>query len=120
MSFTRFTDGPAITGASVRKIPLGILIEDIVDQTVRLDSETAHGTVQDVFDLIKSRVEKEGRLKPTPDVLELVAIVHEYGQSRGRKTAKLVEEAFGLPPSTASHWIRLAKERGHLDDGTPS
>ena len=116
VAFSRFEDGEAITGASVRRIPLGRLIEAIIDQTVRMDSETPHGTVQEVFATIRSRVELEGRLKPDPDTLELVAIVFEYGQSRGRKTTKLVEETFAIPMSTASHWVRLAKERGHLED----
>lgn len=116
VAFRQFEDGEPVTGASVRKVPLARIIEGVIDQTVRMDSETKYGSVQNVFQLVQNRLTTEGRLKPDPETLELVAIIFEYGQSRGRKSTKLVEDTFKLPTSTASHWVRLAKERGHIED----
>ncbi|AZZ52612.1 hypothetical protein C1I64_11550 [Rathayibacter festucae DSM 15932] len=51
---------------------------------------------------------------PTPQALEAAAAIYcAYFAIRGNPTQK-ISEAFGLPHRTASHWVKLARERGHL------
>jgi hypothetical protein len=57
-----------------------------------------------------------GRLHPTDDVLQLVGICCEYFQVMHYRPTKNVEEVFKVQNRTATRWVRLAKDRGFLQD----
>jgi hypothetical protein len=51
---------------------------------------------------------------PTPEALEFAASIYSlFFAMRGKPTQKIAE-LLKLPPSTASHWVRLARQRGYL------
>ncbi|PPF32272.1 hypothetical protein C5B93_15875 [Rathayibacter sp. AY1A2] len=58
---------------------------------------------------------------PTPKALAFAASVYcFYFAIRGKPTQRIAE-LMQLPPSTASHWVRLARQRGYLSkDSTKS
>lgn len=53
-------------------------------------------------------------VKLTADHLSDVARVYRAAELNAKAPAAAVSEHFGTPRRTASYWIRLARERGHL------
>jgi hypothetical protein len=56
---------------------------------------------------------------PSHQDLRAVADIYQLAYLTGASPTKTVMERFGLPRSTASRWIRLAREHGLLGPATP-
>lgn len=52
---------------------------------------------------------------PIPDVLLYVARAYLALSALRSKPHKFIESVFEIPPRTASHWIKLSRERGYFD-----
>lgn len=116
LDLQRKADGIPITGASLRTIQVAQLVALL--GRGELEKYAMVCGRQWRWSVVKEQVAQAvaaGRPKPTPETLELVAIVYEFAQILGEKPVKMLQELFGLAPSTANHWVRLARERGHLD-----
>ncbi len=58
--------------------------------------------------------ERFRQLGPAGETLEAVAEVYEFGRMTGRPPAREVEIQLGLPRTTASKWVRRARDEGYL------
>lgn len=59
--------------------------------------------------------EKLAAKGPVPDVLLFVARVYLLESALSNKPHQYIEHLLQIPSRTASHWIKLAKERGYFD-----
>lgn len=55
------------------------------------------------------------KFRPDKETLEVAASIYELAQAMGEMPTKAIQDDFGLPLSTAQHWVKLARERGHLE-----
>lgn len=108
-------EGRSITGATLREFPLGAMQTDALELAAVGAVKTDDGISWDAVRAAISDRIAEGRPKPTPDVLDLVGLAYEFALVRSVPPIKEIERLFMLPPSTAMHWVKLARERGHLD-----
>lgn len=120
LSELKITAGNApITGTTLRDITPGDLIQRVLHDASSLQGDsmlkTSDGLAAGDARLRIQEAAAHKRPRPTPRVLDLVATVYELAKLAGAGPAKAVEHDFQVPPSTASHWIKLARERGHLD-----
>lgn len=63
--------------------------------------------------------ERFGKLSangPTPETLDVVASLYIGARSIRWKPAQWVATCLDLAPRTATHWIKLARERGHFGE----
>ena len=100
-----------ISGSLLRQIPVQELLRTAVKDQARLRIGDDLLSVQH-FD--RASLLQLGEGGPTPDALRAVARVYRLAEATLDAPAKRVAEDFGLPPRTATHWVRLARERGHF------
>lgn len=114
LEVTRTADGVSITGELLRKIPVNRIVRIV--RTVSPLVFIRRNEVDIPFDVnakVKRQVAENG---PTPENLTWIARVYSAAELVGEQPAKQVQTTFSLPASTASYWIRRAKDRGLLDD----
>lgn len=103
--------GPAITSESLRAIPVQQLLREVLSATIRVTGaatgESVHLSNDDAV-----RLAAQG---PKPETLLWAARIYRIAQIRLDPPTRAVADAFGIPHRTASHWVRLAKERGVID-----
>lgn len=108
-------DGDQITSELIRDIPVGQLFRSAIRRAVLIDNK-GWRTWQ-VFNSAfppeeLARLVKQG---PKPETLRRVSQLYRVAKMMGEPPAGYVTAVFGIPPRTASHWIKLARERGYLD-----
>lgn len=96
-----------VTGVVLRQIPVQHLLRGVVERHIVTYSGRGVGE--------PLHIPAPAGGKPTPENLETVGLIYDVSRAARDAPAKRVAEHFGLPPRTASHWIKLARERGHLD-----
>jgi len=107
-------DGARITTESLREMPVAHLL--------RLAVNGIHGVVadpngNDYWDRWLEEIETTRAMRadgPTPANLSSAAEVYRVALILRRSPVTMVTETFGLRERSAAHWIKLAKERGHL------
>lgn len=108
---------PGITTSGVRDSQIGGFELAMRAMAIGYEVKWSGGDLTDLGNAIKEIVRKRDRVGPTDDVLELVAVLVDYNMLVGTPPVKALESMFKIPNRTASRWIRLAKDRGFLQDG---
>lgn len=106
-----------ITSENLRSVPVG--------QFLRLACEAVPNVVADENggdpfspDYYSDAERTTAKLfGPTPETLAMVAMVYRAAELAAGKPAWWVGNRFGIPQRTATHWVKLARERGHLSGG---
>lgn len=134
-------DGRGLTSETLRRIPVQSLLRDAISQLASSDAadgraqyrgvipvesgvDVLHGVEDEMppvsaTEMLGLEVNDVARLReagPTTETLQWVARVYRVGQIWEEPPAKTVREAFGLPASTATYWIKQARGRGILMD----
>ena len=119
-TITRFSavldpeDGARITTESLREMPVAHLLRLAVNAVLGIVAD-ANGDDYWVRWLKEIETTRAMRADgPTPANLAFAAEVYRVGLILRRSPVMMVTETFGLRERSAAHWIKLAKERGHL------
>jgi hypothetical protein len=120
LRITRQNEGEPITSELIRKIPVQRLIRGLVSDAVELWilQPSPEGTRNYAISLVELSEDERGRLVaagPTDETLLWVARIYVMAELAGDPPAKSVRETFGVPTSTASYWIKRARDRKILD-----
>jgi hypothetical protein len=107
LTIRRREDGPPVTSEGIREIPVHALM--------RVALERYLSTLEP---LELSEQAKGGR-GPTEQDLRAIAITHQVAYTTNNPPTRTVMQRFDLPRSTASRWVRMARERGLLGPATP-
>ncbi|WP_147439035.1 hypothetical protein [Mycetocola reblochoni] len=116
-------DQTAITSTTLRAIPLTRLVaaRSVLamesNGQIRLDEEWMSAPI--ALATIARRAGDSKTSGPTADNLSLLAHVYDYNAVTTKNPLKAVSAQMDIPERTASHWIKLARERGYLSSGIP-
>jgi hypothetical protein len=120
----RREDGPPITTEGLREIPVAAFLRAAVEANLMRVGPTLHEGKTPTWTLtwagpiaLSERARAGGG--PSEKDLRAVADVYQIAYVTGGPPTKTVMERLGLPRSTASRWIRMARERGLLGPATP-
>jgi hypothetical protein len=124
LTITRREDGPPVTTEGLREIPVAEFLRLAVEANrLRVgpreyDGHTSSWALTWAGPVMLSERARAGG-GPSEDDLRAVADVYQLAYVTGGAPTKTVMERLGLPRSTASRWIRMARERGLLGPATP-
>lgn len=101
----------------MRALKVGELVKEAVTAEVMPGRGDAGGgdyefAIVDFSEAEAARLRAQG---PTDETLKWVAFFYGLGSVLGLPPAKQVESNLGVPRTTASKWVRRARERGLLD-----
>lgn len=105
---------PAIKSDSLRQIPTEFALR------AALAGNPSILQHEDGLDYIAYRAHEDALLRsrrpdgPTPANLYHVAEIYRAARILHQPPIVAVQEAFGLPNRSASHWVKLARQRGQL------
>jgi hypothetical protein len=124
LTISRRDDGPPITSEGIRQIPVAAFLRLAVEGNLLRIGPTIREGDKSTWKLtwtgpitLSERARHGGG--PSDEDLRAVADVYQIGYVTGAPPTKMVMERLGLPRSTASRWIRMARERGLLGPATP-
>ena len=124
LAIHRREDGPPVTTEGIRDIPLAAFLRLAVESnimrvgpTIR-DGNTSSWELTWASPLTLSERAKGGG-GPSDEDLRTVAAAYQVAYATGQAPTKAVVERLGLPRSTASRWVRMARERGLRGPATP-
>jgi hypothetical protein len=124
LTITRREDGPPITTEGLREIPVTAFLRLAVEGNLVRVGPTIREGNKSTWELtwvgpiaLSERARAGGG--PSEDDLRAVADVYQLAYVTGGAPTKTVMERLALPRSTASRWIRMARERGLLGPATP-
>ncbi|PKQ36528.1 MAG: hypothetical protein CVT61_00185 [Actinobacteria bacterium HGW-Actinobacteria-11] len=104
-----------VTPESLRAMPLARLLaqacRSVPQAIVDVDGEDLL-----MLPSIPNRIGGLAAKGPTPEVLDIVARLYVGASAIRWKPAQHVADVLGLAPRTATHWIKLARERGHFGE----
>jgi len=110
----RRADGPPVTTEGLREVPVAGLLGAAVEMNVQyVDQTGAAGKTTSWLE-----VQRRGS-GPSDLELEIVAGAYRAAYAAGAPPTKAVMDKLGVPRSTASRRIRMARERGLLGPATP-
>jgi hypothetical protein len=116
LTIQRREGGPPITTEVLRGVGVAIMLH------VAVESNVMHPDGHKVTDwpwlLLPSQRAQAG-CGPAEEDLRNVATLYQVAYATGNPPTKTVMDRFGLPRSTASRWIALARKRGLLGPATP-
>lgn len=102
----KFYDEPLVHLAPIAPSPWGLLVAD----------DSGRGSNVWLWrEEVRAHRDKGGKFRPDAETLEVAASIYELAQAMGEMPTKAIRDDFGLPLSTAQHWVKLARERGHLE-----
>jgi hypothetical protein len=116
-------DGGAVTGELLRKVPIATLVRHAVPEAGSRIRETAPGRFEpligterdDAYSQLLENTRPVRRGAPiTDDHLKQVAAVYGEALVNGEPPLRTVEAQFKAKRSTASKWVAMARQRGHL------
>lgn len=116
LTFSAPDGADALTATSVNALPVATLSSDLVAIEAMAAVKWGDETRVETERRMKNKTDLGKRPRPTNDMLELVAVEYEHCQVVGWPPIKRLEGLLGLPKRTAAHWVRLARDRGFLDD----
>jgi hypothetical protein len=106
--------GEPISGRLLRSVALGAAQEYAKFVALQAHANSTHGrwaAVRSQLDTLAPSLRAAG---PTPETLDWVGTLYEFQTLLGNAPKKAVQLTFDLPESTAAHWVRLARQRGHI------
>jgi hypothetical protein len=122
LTVKRRPDGPPVTSEGIRQIPLAAFLRLAVESnlmhvgpTIR-EGNTSSWEYTWASPLAGSERARGGG--PTDRDLQTVADIYQAAYVTGNPPTKTVMSRLELPRSTASRWIRMARERGLLGPAT--
>jgi hypothetical protein len=121
LTVARREDGPPVTTEGLRRIGIATLLHEAAEYNVAHITPTgdeAYKAEWPMLPMLSERAQHGGG--PSDEDLWLVATVYQVAYATGEAPTKTVMNRLGLPRSTASRWIRMARERGLLGPATPS
>jgi hypothetical protein len=124
LTIKRRSDGPPITTEGIREIPIAAFLRLAVEGNVMRVGPTIRDGNKSSWELtwidpitLSERARSGGG--PADEDLRAIAEVYQVAYATGGPPTKTVMQRLGLPRSTASRWIRMARERGLLGPATP-
>ena len=122
VTVTAQQDSPAVTGTTLRALRVWDLAREAiligVSRGTRTDTKDGSFEVGIMGSALPN--EEVARLRaqgPTDETLGWVAYFYKLGDVLGLPPAKQVEVSLQLPRTTASKWVRRAREKGLIADG---
>jgi hypothetical protein len=111
-------EGPSVTGALLRKIPVQVILRDVVMSTAR---RAAGPAGQDGFEVSRRPVLPPDVAKhgPTQEALQAVAAIYRLAYVAGDDPTKAVTDTLELARGTAGRWVMKAREAGYLPPTQP-
>ena len=124
LTIKRLPDGPPVTTEGLREVPVAAFLRLAVESNVMRVGPTIHEGNTSSWELQwASPLELSERARsgggPSDADLRTVAALYQVAYATGGAPTKLVMNRLGLPRSTASRWVRMARERGLLGPATP-
>jgi len=90
-------------------------VESGVSRMIGVSAILPPASATEMLGLAEHDVARLKESGPTSETLQWVARVYRVGQIWAEPPAKTVRDAFALPASTATYWIKQARGRGILD-----
>jgi hypothetical protein len=103
LTITRTPDGPPVTSAALRRLPLARAVRSVLPGLLGISPELA------------AQLRQAG---PVPDTLTWVAEIYRSALLIGDPPTKTVREVLGISQSTAGNWIGRARSAGLLPPAT--
>lgn len=107
-----------VTGTLLRSVPVQMLLKLCINRALLTKQKgKALPLFQSMHNAIGSDPEMLPRMAergPQPETLQWVARLYTLAKIKLVPPAQYVSDAFEVPLRTASHWIKLARERGQL------
>ena len=101
--------GGVVTGTGLRTIPVLDLMRNAITSVIANKRGDGYSTPWH-FDGVSVR-----EAGPTDESLKIVASIYKLARFAGDHPARTVEKWLDMPRTTASQWVRKARERGFLD-----
>ncbi len=113
--------GHPVTGTTLRQVPVKGMASHLIQNAIAAREDIGRGTkvthrTHSPLELDEQEKERLRNQGPVEESLRVVANFYEFGRVTGYPPAKFVEDNLGMPRTTASKWIRRAREAGLLDD----
>ena len=124
LTVKRREGGPPVTTEGLREVPVAAFLRLAVESNVMRvgptirDGNTSPWKLTWASPLALSERAKGGG-GPSDEDLRTVAALYQVAYATGQAPTKLVMNRLDLPRSTASRWVRMARERGLLGPATP-
>lgn len=106
----------AVTGTLLRTVPVAEASMIAASNALMESGKTTDGSLKTVLKYAQKNGKQMGADGPTSETLKWVALIYSIGDLIGDAPVVNVREIFGVPPRTATHWVKLARERGHFDE----
>jgi hypothetical protein len=123
LTVKRQPGGPPVTSEGIREVPIGAVLRLAVEHNVMRVGPTIREGNSSSWELTwASPLELSERTRhtgPTERDLQTVADAYHVAYATSQAPTKAVMERLGLPRSTASRWIALARKRGLLGPASP-
>jgi hypothetical protein len=124
LTVKRRTGGPPVTSEGIREIPVAALLRRAVEGQLMHVGPPIRGEGKTSWEMtwagpVTLSERAQGGGGPSDADLRAVADVYHVAYATGGPPLKTVMNRLGLPRSTASRWIRMARERGLLGPATP-
>jgi hypothetical protein len=124
LTIRRREDGPPVTTEGLRQLPVAAFLRLAVEGNLlrvgptEYDDRTSSWKLTPTGPIALSERARAGG-GPSEQDLRAVADVYQLAHVTGGAPTKTVMQRLGLPRSTASRWVRMARERGLLGPATP-
>lgn len=102
-----------VTSTILRSIPVSRLVESVNRVVLELGMRVEDEAIEEATESIRKAAREERG--PTPRALEAMAKLYEMAVASGSAPVKRIQEIFELPNRTATHWVKLARDRDHID-----
>ena len=106
---------PPVTGTILRAVRVWDALREVIVLGTRPGSRHERGVLVRVEGLSEEKLVALRQQGPTDETLEWVAYFYKLGGVLGLPPAKQVELSFEIPRTTASKWVRRAREKGLID-----
>lgn len=106
--------GEKITSEVVREIPVTTLLRKAALRAILRGPHRTPPVFRFSIDIPEEEVQRLVSEGPKPATLRLVSHFYTVASIVGLPPVEFVIKKLGLKPRTASHWIKLARERGFL------
>jgi hypothetical protein len=124
LTVKRREGGPPVTTEGLREVPVAAFLRLAVESNVMRVGPTIRDGNRSSWKLTwASPLALSERAKggggPSDEDLRTVAALYQVAYATGQAPTKLVMNRLDLPRSTASRWVRMARDRGLLGPATP-
>lgn len=106
---------PLIKTEMLRQIPVENALRAALKAVPGLVTDATGRDFRELWQDMKPELETARSDGPTATNLAMVAELYRVARVLHEPPLTMIESSFGLPNRTASHWVKLARERGHLE-----